>query len=88
MPWLDGVAIPANGTQASEAWMRWFRNFEDGEAFDGGLAVSMDFSMQMTKGIENYIEYRGQVEEGHFALEYWGSDGGAPISRGAELPTQ
>lgn len=88
MPWLDGVDIPANGTQASDAWMHWFRNFEDGEAFDEGLAVSMDFSMQLTKGIENYIQYRGQVESGLFALQYWGSGGGEPVSRGATLPTQ
>lgn len=88
MPWLDGVDIPANGTQASDAWMRWFRNFEDGEAFDEGLAVSMDFSMQLTKGIENYIQYRGQVESGLFALQYWGSGAGEPVSRGATLPMQ
>ncbi|MFQ1699599.1 hypothetical protein ACJ5NV_03275 [Loktanella agnita] len=88
MPWLDGVDIPENGTQASAAWMRWFRNFEDGEAFDEGLAVSMDFSMQMTKGIENFIQFRGQIEEGRFALEYWGSNGSEPISRGATLPMQ
>ena len=90
MPWLppNNVAIPDNGDMASDEWMRWFRNFRDGEAFDDGQAVSMDFSMQMTKGIENYIQYRGQVESGLFALEYWSGHGEGPISRGAELPSQ
>ena len=90
MPWLppNSLPIPTNGDMASDEWMRWFRNFADGEAFDDGLAVSMDFSMQMTKGIENYIQYRGQAESGLFALEYWSATGDAPISRGAEMPTQ
>ena len=83
MPWLDGVAKPAEGTQASDAWMRWFRNFRDGEAFDAGEAISMDFSMQLTKSIENYIEYRGGVQNGSYAVEYWGNSDAQPISRGA-----
>ncbi len=89
MPWLNSpkVAIPENGTQASAEWMRWFRNFRDGEAFDEGQAVSMDFSMQLTKSIENYIEYRGQTQQGRYALEYWSNDGNGPISRGAITPT-
>ncbi|MBT8412259.1 MAG: cytochrome P460 family protein [Octadecabacter sp.] len=90
MPWLppNNIAIPQNGDMASDEWMRWFRNFEDGEAFDAGQAVSMDFSMQMTKGIENYIEYRAQTEAGLFALQYWNNAGAGPISRGAEIPSQ
>jgi hypothetical protein len=90
MPWLqpNNVPIPTSGDMASEEWMRWFRNFDDGEAFDAGQAVSMDFSMQMTKGIENFMQYRGQLESGRFALEYWGGSGDGPISRGAEMPAQ
>ena len=85
MPWLppNNVPKPANDTQASDEWMRWFRNFSDGETFDAGQAVSMDFSMQLTKSIENYIEYRNGTQKGHFALEYWGESDGHPVSRGA-----
>jgi hypothetical protein len=90
MPFLNDppVAIPENGTQASAEWMRWFRNFEDGEAFDAGEAVTMDFSMQLTKAVENYMDYLAQTQRGGFALQYWSADGdGTPISRGAKLPT-
>ena len=90
MPWLppNNVPIPTNGDMASEEWMRWFRNFRDGEAFDEGRAVSMDFSMQLTKSIENYIQYRGANQDGAYALEYWGKATHGPISRGAEMPSQ
>lgn len=89
MPWLNSppVAIPPNGTQASADWMRWFRNFKDGEAFDAGQAVSMDFSMQLTKSIENYLQYRGQTQQGRYALEYWSNNGSGPISRNAVMPS-
>ena len=73
---------------ASAEWMRWFRDFADGEAFDQGLAVSMDFSMQLAKSIESYIEYRGQAQGGRYALEYWGKGSVHTVGRGAVRPTQ
>jgi len=89
MPWLPptSLPIPANGEAASAEWMRWFRNFRDGEAFDEGKAISMDFSMQLTKSIENYLEYRGKDQAGNFAINYWSDHTAQPISRGAEMPT-
>ncbi len=85
MPWLppNNIPKPKNGTEASDDWMRWFRNFSDGEAFDQGEAISMDFSMQLTKSVENYIEYINTTQKGHFALEYWGNADAHPVSRGA-----
>ncbi|MEP2942284.1 MAG: hypothetical protein ABJO72_00640 [Hyphomicrobiales bacterium] len=84
MPWLPpaNVPRPQNGDVASAAWMEWFRNFDDGVAFNPGKAVSMDFSMQLTKGIENYLEYAAQEKSGQYALEYWGD--ATPVSRGGE----
>lgn len=89
MPWLSpsSLPIPANGQAASAEWMRWFRNFRDGEAFDEGKAISMDFSMQLTKSIENYLQYRGQSQAGNYAINYWSEHDSQPISRGAELPS-
>ncbi|MDJ0823493.1 MAG: hypothetical protein QNJ09_17000 [Paracoccaceae bacterium] len=89
MPWLPpaNVAIPKNGETASRAWMRWFRNFQDGEAFDAGQAISMDFSMQLTKSVENYLQYRGQIQGGGYALNYWSDHDSTPISRGATTPS-
>lgn len=89
MPWLqpNGPKIPKNGTTASAEWMRWFRNFHDGEAFDEGKAISMDFSMQLTKSIENYLEYRSKDQAGNYALNYWSDSLANPISRGAAMPT-
>lgn len=90
MPWLSpsSLPIPANGDPASDAWMRWFRNFKDGETFDAGQAISMDFSMQLTKSVENYLQYRGETQGGSYALEYWSDSDAMPISRGAQMPTQ
>lgn len=86
MPFLppNSLDTPENGTEASAEWMRWFRNFAPGEAFDAGQAVSMDFSMQLTKSIENYVQYRSGIQGGRYAVEYAGSGDDSPISRGAE----
>jgi hypothetical protein len=89
MPWLSptNLPIPENGEIASDAWMHWFRNFRDGEAFDEGKAISMDFSMQLTKSVENYLEYRGKTQGGSYALNYWSDHESIPISRGAVMPS-
>lgn len=85
MPWLNAPPVPKpeNGTTASADWMYWFRNFEDGEAFDAGQAVTLDFSMQLTKSIQNYVEYRSGTQGGNYAVEYWGESDTHKISRGA-----
>lgn len=90
MPWLNHppVPIPEEDTEASDEWMRWFRNFRDGEAFDEGRAISMDFSMQLAKSVENYVEYRSQSQQGLYALEYWGRGEDYDIMRGALPPAQ
>jgi hypothetical protein len=90
MPFLakPPIPIPANGTEAPKPWMRWFRNFRDGEAFDAGRAVTMDFSMQLTKAVENYMDYLQETQKGGFALQYWSMDGdGTPVARGARAPS-
>ena len=48
----------------------------------------MDFSMQLTKSVENYIEYRSRIQEGRYALEYRGEGQDHEIRRGALIPTQ
>lgn len=83
MPWLNKPIVPKpTGAVADAAWMKWFRNFEDGEAFDEGHAFTLDFSLQLTKSIENYVKYRSAVQGGQYAVEYWSN--GDKISRGAE----
>lgn len=83
MPFLNEppVPIPAIGTEADAAWMRWFRNFRDGEAFNPGQAIPLDFSLQLTGSVENYIEWRSHSQQGLFALEYWGEGDAHDVSR-------
>ena len=75
--------MPHDGATASPEWMRYFRNFEDGEAFDQGRAVSTDFSMQLLKSIQNYVEWRSQSQAGRYAVEYWTDGNVGAVSRGA-----
>lgn len=56
-----------------EAWMRWFRNMNCGESFDSKRltkkhAVSMDFSLQMQIGIENFYQWKSAVMGGYFTF--------------------
>jgi hypothetical protein len=84
MPFLDNppVAVPPPGTEAGEDWMRWFRNIPWGEAFDGNdTAVNMDFSLQLTKSLQNYVDYLNTTVQGQFAGEYWSN--GHQIRRNA-----
>ncbi|GEM47689.1 hypothetical protein [Deinococcus cellulosilyticus] len=73
MPFLNtpAVPIPANGTQASAAWMKWFRNIKAGEAFDKGRAISMDYSLQLQKSIENFLDYQSSINQGQYSIQYW-----------------
>ena len=77
--------MPHDGATASPEWMRYFRNFKDGEAFDEGRAVSTDFSMQLLKSIQNYVEWRSQSQQGAYAVEYWTDGNVGPVTRGAFL---
>lgn len=70
----DPVKIPALGTKAPADWMNWFRNIECGTPFNPGQAVSMDYSLQLSKSIENYIEYASGIKQGQFYEEYWSDD--------------
>ncbi|WP_018969989.1 hypothetical protein [Rubritalea marina] len=87
MPFLNNppVEIPADGTDAGADWMRWFRNFDDSNtAFDPGRALTTDFSLQLSKSIQNFLDYSASIQQGNYAIEYW-IDGKAvhSISRGA-----
>ena len=81
MPFLNNppVAIPEKDTTAPPAWMRWFRDYSSNTAFDGDKAMTTDFSLQLSKSIKNFLEYRGQTQQGMYHAEYWGS---SRISRG------
>jgi len=74
--------MPHDGAKASPEWMRYFRNFTDGEAFDEGRAVSTDFSMQLLKSIQNYVEWRSQSQDGKYAIEYWTDNNVNAVTRG------
>lgn len=75
MPFLQNPAIPvpAVGTMASDAWMKWFRNVPCGTPFDEGQAISFDYSLQLQKSVENYIEYLNTTKDGLYYLQYWDS---------------
>ena len=57
-------------TMASDEWMRWYRNIPCGEPFDP-QATSFDFSLQLVKSIQNYIEYASAAQKGIYHEEYW-----------------
>ncbi len=65
-----GVEIPPKGTEAPDEWMRWFRNVQCGTPFDP-QATSFDFSLQLVKSIQNYIEYASTTQKGLYYEEYW-----------------
>ncbi len=67
------INVPENGTIASDAWMKWFRNVPCGEPFDP-QATSFDYSLQLVKSIQNYIEYSSTLQKGSYYEDYW-SDG-------------
>ncbi len=71
---------PPNGTDADDRWMRWFRNFDEGETFDPGT-VGLDFSLQLSKSIQNYLEFLELTQQGGYAMDHW--DGGNDVRRGA-----
>jgi hypothetical protein len=73
MPQFNNPPVPApdNGSTASSAWMRWFRNIPAGEAFDPGQAIATDFSLQLAASIANYMDYKAQEVHGHYGIEYW-----------------
>ena len=85
MPFLNQppVAIPADGTDAGADWMRWFRNLPGTEAFDAGEAVPLAFSLQLTKSIQNFVQYQSGIQQGKFAVEYWGEADDHPVRRSA-----
>lgn len=64
------VPVPKKGTMASDEWMRWYRNIPCGEPFDP-QATSFDFSLQLVKSIQNYIEYASADQQGIYYEEYW-----------------
>jgi hypothetical protein len=85
MPFLNDppVPVPPVDTEAGADWMRWFRNIPWGEAFDGNAtAVNMDFSLQLTKSIHNYVDYLNETVRGQYAGEYWSNGYQDPPERG------
>jgi len=84
MPFLNTPPVnppSKQGEPASDAWMRWFRNVKCAEPFDPGQAVSVDYSLQLAKSIENFIEFRTEQEQGLFSVQYW--ENGHDVHRGS-----
>lgn len=67
------VPVPAINSNASVEWMRWFRNVPCKTPFDEGLAISFDYSLQLQKSVENYVEYLNETNQGKYYLQYWDS---------------
>lgn len=56
-----------------EQWMRWFRNLDCGESFDSKTATkkrpfTMDFSLQLQIGIENFYKWKSATMGGYFTF--------------------
>ena len=86
LPFLNSppVSIPRVGTEAGAPWMRWFQNTGTNDPFDPGKAMTTDFSLQLAKSVQNFIEYRAQTQAGLFSAQYWSNGGPVHrISRGA-----
>jgi len=75
MPFLNSPAVnmPEAGTTASAAWMRWFRNVGCATPFDPGKAFSLDYSLQLQKSVDNYLDYLNKTTGGMYYLQYWDS---------------
>lgn len=67
------VPVPPINSTASVQWMRWFRNVPCTTPFDEGKAISFDYSLQLQKSVENYIEYLNTTKDGKYFLQYWDS---------------
>ncbi len=73
LPFINNPPVepPAKqGEPASAEWMRWFRNVPCGTPFDA-KAESFDYSLQLSKSIENFIDYKNATVQGQYAVEYW-----------------
>jgi hypothetical protein len=53
----------------SPAWMRWFADNACGHPFDAA-AKSADFSLQLSIGVTNFIEWNVPLQSGLFAKDY------------------
>jgi hypothetical protein len=63
-----------------------FGDFDSNVAFDGDKAMTADFSLQLSKSIANFIEYKSQSEQGYYNVQYWSK--GHKITRGHGLQKQ
>lgn len=82
LPFINNPPVepPAKqGEPASPAWMRWFRNVPCGVPFDA-KAETFDYSLQLSKSIENFIDYKNATVAGQYAVEYW--ENGNRVHRG------
>lgn len=73
LPFINNPPVepPAKqGAPASDAWMRWFRNVPCADSFDA-KAETFDYSLQLSKSIENFIEYKNATLQGQYAVQYW-----------------
>jgi hypothetical protein len=67
------VPVPPKDSIASDEWMRWYRNIPCGEPFDA-QATSFDFSLQLVKSVQNYIEYASEAQGGIYHEDYWSNN--------------
>ena len=86
LPFLNTPPVnpPAKqGEPASAEWMRWFRNVKCATPFDPGQAVSLDYSLQLAKSIQNFVDYKNATVLGQYAMEYW--ETGHRVQRGSSV---
>jgi hypothetical protein len=69
-PAISGMI--AKGQPGDAQWMYWFRNVVAGTPFDAGRAQSLDYSMQLAVGIQNFYTAKNLQVGGYYANQYEG----------------
>jgi hypothetical protein len=65
---VSAPLVPPRDTQpGSKEWMTWFRNIKSGEPFDK-TSHSLDYSLQLATGIQNFYRWKDIVENRGGAL--------------------
>jgi hypothetical protein len=76
-----GIDPPESADQAPLAWMKWFKNYPRGVAFDPGQALSLDYSHGLLRGFQNYLAFVDLYYQGRYAAQY-------PLTSFSKVPIQ